>query len=239
MNSVFRATNYPAAAVNPTNSAQIAVTVGSYINRFSNEANGCAPAGFAPDFNNAYTGVKTPGACNNKILLSVSNDAGATFTGATSDPRALATVNTNRQAGTDQWWQWVAFNRETVLAVSYFDRQYGHDETTGFSDVSLSGSQDLGTFGLKRVTSSSMPLPTEFPNARGNGTFFSDYTGLSAAGKALPLWMDTRDPDLFLCPGTGVPGVPPRVCTGLSNNGTQANDQDIFTARGEHSNRRT
>ena len=61
--------------------------------------------------------------------------------------------------------------------------------------------------------------------------FFGDYTGLSAVNDALPLWMDTRDPDLFLCAGTGSPGVPPRVCTMDSNNGTRANDQDIFTAR--------
>jgi hypothetical protein len=77
-----------------------------------------------------------------------------------------------------------------------------------------------------------MPVPTQFPDAQGNGLFFGDYSGLSAAGNdALPLWMDTRSADLFLCPGTGAPGVPPRTCTALSNNGTQANDQDIFTAK--------
>ena len=46
----------------------------------------------------------------------------------------------------DQWWQWAAFNRQGKLAVSYYDRQYGDDETTGYSDFSLSGSSDLSSF---------------------------------------------------------------------------------------------
>ena len=231
MNSVFRATNYPVGGVNPKNSSQVVVTFGSYINRFSNESNGCSPAGFSPFGNNDYTGVKTPGACNNKIVVSVSSDGGATFTGTTSDPRTLPTANTARQAGTDQWWQWATFSKDGQLAVSYYDRQYGNDETTGFSDVSLSGSEDLQNFGVRRATSASMPVSTQFPDAQGNSLFFGDYSGLSVAGNnALPLWMDTRSADLFLCPGTGVPGVPPRTCTALSNNGTRANDQDIFTA---------
>ncbi|HYM51549.1 MAG TPA: sialidase family protein [Candidatus Limnocylindrales bacterium] len=230
MRSVFRATNYPSGGVKPGRSGQIVVTFGSFINRYSNESTGCVPAGFAADFNNAYTGVKTP-ACNNKILLSVSNDGGATFTGTTTDPRNLPTVNTSGQAGSDQWWQWAAFSRDGQLAVSYYDRRYGNDETTGFSDISLSGSGDLTHFGVERVTSSSMPVPTQFPDAQGNSLFFGDYAGLSAATDALPLWMDTRSPDLFVCPGTAAPGVPPQVCTGQSANGTTANDQDIFVAR--------
>jgi hypothetical protein len=46
--------------------------------------------------------------------------------------------------------------------------------------------------------------------------------------------MDTRDPDLFLCPGTGTPGTPPENCQGIEGAGPQAgltaNEQDIFTA---------
>jgi hypothetical protein len=230
--SVFRAANYPVGAVSPSDASLVVVTVGSYINRFSNESNGCVPASLNPvDGQNLFTGVKTPGACNNKIVLSVSSNSGASFTGTATDPRALPTVNTADQAGTDQWWQWAAFSNKGALAVSYYDRQYGNDETTGFSDFSLSGSEDLGTFGVKRVTSASMPVPTQFPDAQGNSTFFGDYTGLSAANDAHPLWMDTRDAELFLCTGTGVTSVPPRICTGLSANGTQANDQDIFTAK--------
>ncbi len=74
-----------------------------------------------------------------------------------------------------------------------------------------------------------MPPPTEF-----SGQFFGDYTGLAASSDAHPLWMDTRDTDLFLCPGTGTPGNPPDNCTGTEDGGPQdgmtANDEDIFTS---------
>jgi len=229
--SIFRATNYPSGAVNPTNPSQVVVTYGSYINSGSKESNGCAPAGFAPNGNNRYTGVKAPGACNNKILISVSTNGGAGFTGgaAGADPRTQPTVNVAQQAGSDQWWQWAAFTKKGALAVSYYDRQYGDDETTGNSDFSISGSNDLAGFGVKRVTSSSMPPPTQF-----SGQFFGDYTGLDAADAAHPIWADTRSPDLFLCPGTGAPGSAPDLCLGTESGGPQAgmtaNDEDIFTA---------
>ena len=230
--SIFRATNYPSGAVNPKNASQIAITYGSYINSSSKESNGCAPAGFSPAGLNRFTGVKTAGACNNKILLSVSTNGGAGFTGgaAGADPRTQATVNVGKQAGSDQWWQWEAFTRRGGLAVSYYDRQYGDDETTGYSDFSLSGSSDLSSsFGVKRVTSSSMPPPTQF-----SGQFLGDYTGIDALDDAHPIWADTRAPDLFLCPGTGTPGTPPDVCLGTESAGPQtgltANDEDIFTA---------
>jgi len=231
MNSVFRATNYPAGGVSPESPSRVVVTFGSYINQFSNESNGCVPAGLSPFGNNDYTGVKTPGACNNKILLSVSSNGGASFTGTSTDPRLLPTVNTPSQAGKDQWWQWAAFNKEGKLAVSYYDRQYGADETTGNMDISLSGSASLQNFGVKRVTSSSMPLPTEFPNSRGNSVFFGDYTGLTAVNDALPVWMDTRSPDLFLCNAPSAPNNPPQLCGLTEPNGLRANDQDIFTAK--------
>ena len=179
-----------------------------------------------------YTGVKTPGACNNDIVLAVSNDGGATFAG-TGDPRTLPVVNQDAgQATTDQFWQWAAFSKDGKLAVSYFDRQYGDDETTGYSDISLSASKDIATFKTKRVTGSSMPPPTQFPNAQGNGQFYGDYTGLAAwSGGAYPIWMDTRPPDLFLCPGTGTPGSPPQACTGTAADGDEANDQDAYGSK--------
>jgi hypothetical protein len=232
MNSVFRATNYPSGAVDPTNPSKVVVTFGSYINKNSNETNGCVPAGFAPSGNNAYTGVKTAGACNNKILVSASKDGGATFTGTTTDPRKLPVVNqSNSQKTTDQWWQWAAMTSSGRLAVSYYDRQYDQDEFNGNMDFSLSGSNpSFMNFKTERVTSSSMPVPTQFPDKQGNSVFFGDYTGLTVVGNsAHPLWMDTRSPDLFLCPGTGVPGVPPVLCTLTVPSGIVANDQDIFT----------
>ncbi len=166
--SVFRATNYPSGAIDPANGS-VVVTFGSYINQDSNPSNGCVPAGFAADGNNAYTGVKTVGACNNKILESISTNGGTSFNGTVTDPTTLTVVSSAKgQATTDQWWQWEAFTRDGKLAVSYYDRQYGTDETTGSMDVSLSGSSTLQTFGVHRVTSSSMPVPTQFPDAQGN-----------------------------------------------------------------------
>jgi hypothetical protein len=230
--SVFRATNYPSGAVNPTNPTQVAVTFGSYINQHSNESNGCVPTGFAANGINTYTGVKTPGACNNDVLLSVSNNGGASFDGAATDPRNETTVNQDPgQATSDQWFQWAAFTKDGTFAVDYYDRQYGTDETTGYSDFTLSGSKDLVKFGSQRVTSSSMPPPTQFGGPHG-GQFYGDYIWLDTAGKdALPIWSDTRDPDLFLCPGTGTTGNPPGLCTATENTGVTANDENSYMAR--------
>jgi len=228
--SVFRATNYPSGAVNPIRPHQVVVTFGSYINRHSNEARGCTPDGFADSGQDVYTGVKT-GGCNNDILVSVSSNGGASFTGTTTDPRALISVTQERRQGfTDQFWQWAAFSSSGTLAVDYYDRQYGSDETTGASDISLSGSRDLARFGTDRVTTSSMPPPTQFGGPNG-GQFYGDYTGLTVTSEnAHPVWSDTRNPDVFLCPGSATgPGNPPRLCTAIEPNGLRANDQEMFT----------
>jgi hypothetical protein len=236
-NSIFRATNYGSGEVNPTNPAQVVVTFGSYINRHSNEANGCIPTGFDPSTGqDLYTGVKTPGACNNDILVSVSNNGGNTFTGTTTDPRVLQSVtNDAGQATTDQWWQWIAFTKNGKLATSYYDRQYGNDEAIGYQDFSLSaGSDPYAKFNVYRITNSPMPFPTQFPEGgtSAGGTFWGDYTGLTADTQAHPFWSDTRSPDLFACPGAGGAGTfasPPAVCT-AQDNGTPLNDQDAYTA---------
>jgi hypothetical protein len=236
-NSIFRATNYPVGSVNPKKPDQVVVTIGSYINKDSNETNGCTPDGIqnflmVPN----YTGVKTPGACNNDILVSVSNNGGATFTGTSGDPRTMQTVNGDPEQGnSDQFWQWQAFDKKGNLAVDYYDRQYGKktgpppgvpaDEYSGSSDITLSGSNDLVKWATRRVTSSSMPPPTQF-----GGLFLGDYIGLDASDQAIPIWADTRDPELFLCPGTGLPGKPPSVCTGLYPNGLTANEENIYAA---------
>jgi len=160
-NSVFRAANYPAGAVNPTNPSQVVVTYGSYINRDSNESNGCTPAGLSAFGTNLYTGVKTAGACNNKILLSVSSDGGNIFTGTTVDQRLMPVVNTAlRQKRTDQWFQWAAFTPRGTLVTSNYDRQYGSAEFTGNMDVSVSTSKNLSAFMVSRATSASMPPPS-------------------------------------------------------------------------------
>jgi hypothetical protein len=226
-NSVFRAANYPSGAVDPTNSNRVVVAFASYIGPHSNETRSipCSPAGLSAFGTNLYTGVKTPGACKNDILISVSSNGGASFTGTATDPRMLTSAAPKpAQATADQWWQWAAFTRGGKLAISYYDRQYGTDEVTGFSDFSLSGSSDFTHFAVRRVTSSSLPPPTQF-----SGLFWGDYTGLAALDQAHPIWSDTRAPDLFLCPGTGAPGVPPAVCTAAAPNAAVANDQDIYT----------
>ncbi len=226
-NSIFRATNYSSGAVNPTNAKQVVITFGSYLNRHSNESNGCKPVGFSSTTGqDLYTGVKRAGACNNDILVSVSNDGGRTFTGTTTDPRRLQSATMGAgQATTDQFWQWATFSNDGRFATSYFDRQYGNDERTGFSDVTLSVTRGLAAYGSSRVTTSSMPPPSQF-----GGLFYGDYTGLTGTnGTFYPLWSDTRNDELFLCPGTGQPGSPPLVCRGAGIVAKFANDQNAFT----------
>jgi len=230
-NSVFRATNFSSGAVDPISGA-VVVAYGSYINRDSNASTGCLPTGFALDGDAIYTGVKTVGACSNQILASVSTNGGVSFNGQITDPTTMPVVTSApAQRLTDQWFPSVAFTRDGKMVVSYYDRQYGQDETSGLFDVSLSSSRDLRHFAVSRVTSSSLPLPTQFPSEQGNGTFMGDYSGLTAGLLAHPIWTDTRTPDLALCPGTGTSAVPPRVCTFTSvPGGPAANDESIFTA---------
>jgi hypothetical protein len=227
--SIFRAANYPYGAVDPRHPDTIAVTYGSYINSNSNEANGCVPDGVNPaTLQNLYTGVKTSGACHNAIVMSVSNDGGASFTGSSQDVRSLPVAeSTAAQRSTDQYFHGMAFNSSGKLVVGAYDRSYGSDETTGFSDISVLTSANLKSFNKsQRVTTASMPPATEF-----SGTFFGDYAQLAVAGKtAHPVWSDTRPLDMFLCPGTGAPGSPPQVCSGPGVNFSPANDQDIYTA---------
>ncbi|WP_284740314.1 sialidase family protein [Amycolatopsis sp. RTGN1] len=223
-NSVFRASNYPIGGVDPKRPNRILVTYGSYINRNSNENTGCTPTGFNPATGiNTYTGVKN-GTCNNDIVLSSSANAGASFTGGTADVRQLPVVTTaGGQARTDQFWQGAAFSPDGTFAVSYYDRQYGADETTGFSDITVSTAAGPG-FTHTRATSGSMPPPTQFA-----GTFYGDYAGIAVTARAAyPVWSDTRPPDLFLCPGTGTPGTPPGTCQAGAPNASIANDQDTY-----------
>ena len=220
-NSVFRASNYPIGAVDPANPNRVVVTFGSYINRDSNEHRGCTPAGFAADGINIYTGVKT-GGCNNDILYSVSTDRGGSFSGTVIDPRQLPVITDgNQQSTTDQYWQAAAFAGDGTLIASYYDRSYGDDNATGYSDITVSASHDRTTFAHRRVTSSSMPPPTQF-----SGQFYGDYAGLTVAGHtAYPIWSDTRTADEFTCPGS-----PPTICTGSAPNAPFANDQDTYLA---------
>ena len=234
-NSIFRATNYPSGAVDPTNANHVMVAYGSYINKDSNEttpgngSTGCAPNGTDQDvFTQLYQGVKTA-ACANKILVSDSTNKAGSFSAGSNDPRTVAIVPQDAaQAHTDQWWQWSAFDKDGEYVVSYYDRQYGNDITNASNDFSLSAQQEGGgalNFTTQRVTTSSMPNPTEFPNANGNSVFMGDYTGLAVWDTAHPLWTDTRQPDLFDCPSSS----PPAVCLLSTPNGQIANNEDIFS----------
>jgi hypothetical protein len=226
-NSYFRASNYPSGAVSPLDPSEVHVSVASYINEHSNEGNGCVPTGYNLDtFLPLYKGVKTRGACNNDIVISSSTDGGRTFTGGTTDVRDLPSVRGDQERHSDQFWQWAAMDANGALAVSYYDRAYGDDETTGFSDISLSGSSDGAAFSTQRVTTSSMPPPTQF-----DGGFYGDYTGLSVAnGIAHPIWMDTRDPNLLVCrDSAGEVTLPPDLCTASAPNADVANDQNAYT----------
>jgi hypothetical protein len=224
-NSIFRAANYPVGAVNPRNPRRVTVTFGSYINRHSNEDNGCVPEGYNEDTAlPLYAGVKTTGACNNDIVVSTSRNAGQTFSGQSTDPRDLPSVRQGDGA-TDQWFQWADYAPSGRFAVSYYDRYYGDDEQTGFSDFSVSGSSDALTFTTARATSSSMPPPTQF-----QGTFWGDYTGLTVVkAGAHPSWSDTRDPELFTCrDAEGNVALPPTTCTAPGANADPANDQNVY-----------
>lgn len=217
--SVFRATNYPTLVVDPHNSDKVTAYFGSYINRNSNESNGCTPAGIAPDGNNAFTGVNTPDACNNEILVSASTDGGTTWTGKSTDPRLLPSLSRDGDR-TDQFWQWAAVLENGTPVVSFYDRKYGSDETTGFSDISVW----VGGH-TSRATSSSNPPPTQFPNSAGHGVFMGDYSGLTVAGEtAIPFWSDTRDVGITSCP------------TNVRQLCSFGNDQDVFIARVEGAN---
>ncbi len=218
-NSFFRAANYPFGGVDPTDPSRVIVSYGSYINRNSNLRQGCVPTGFAATGQNTYLGVKG-GGCNNDIVLSTSTDGGRTFTGGTVDPRSLpVATDAPGQANTDQFWQSAAFTPAGTFVVSYYDRQYGDDERTGYSDVTVSASAAGAQFIHTRATSSSMPPPTQF-----SGVFYGDYSGLAVTNAiAYPLWSDTRTVDEFAC------GSPPRVCAGTATNAPYANDQDAYT----------
>lgn len=110
--------------------------------------------------------------------------------------------------------------------TAYYDRQYGSDESTGYSDITVTTSTDLTHFTSTRATSSSMPPPSEF-----TGQFMGDYIMVDAtATTAYPVWSDTRNADLFLCPGTGTTGHPPHLCHASASNASIANDEDIYTA---------
>jgi hypothetical protein len=200
--SIFRATNYPSAVA--TSNDRIVVTLASYLNRHSNPERGnCTPAGFSATTGlNLYTGVGERNGCNNDIVVSVSTDAGASFTGTTTPVAELPSVSDEnpRTQLADQWWQWAALNPKGGVTVAYYDRKYGDAQQTGFMDITMR----RGNGNHVRVTNRSLPPTQEFPEAGAStGVFVGDYMGLAVGsdGMAHPIWTDTRNP--VFSPSTG------------------------------------
>jgi hypothetical protein len=217
--SHFRAANYPSGAVDPTNPSALYVHFGSYVNKLSNEtASGCFATGFAATGNNTFTGH-----CRNHILQARSTDGGLHFDGTTTDPRALPIVSGGADA--HQWWQWTAAAPNGRIDVSFYDRSYAGCQQTGCQDITLASlagrdrdeNGDGRGYARNRVTSSSMPPPTQF-----GGGFLGDYSGLASTNEAAyPLWSDTRRADTQAFE-VGRPGSP---------SGVPLNDQDGTAAR--------
>ena len=203
----------PVGRGQPDEPEQVVVTFGSYINQHSNEANGCVPAGFSPATGtNLYTGVKTAGACNNDILVSVSDRRRRHLhRDGTTDPRTQPTRQPGRRgrrrptsSGSGR-----RSPRHGKLAVSYYDRQYGNDETTGSRTSASPARSDLdGVRRQTRVTSSSMPPPTQF------GGSSSATTPGSRRREGPPDLDGHARPGPVPLPRHRRAGVPPAVCTG-------------------------
>ena len=201
--SIFRASNYPVAVATSNN--RIVVMLASYINRHSNPTRGnCAPAGLSATTGlPLYTGVGERNGCNNDIVLSVSTDAGASFTGTTTPVAELPSLSDERPGGqlADQFWQWAAYNPKTGrVTTAYYDRKYGDAQSTGGFDITMR----RGNGDHVRVTNRSLPPTQEFPEAGAStGIFVGDYMGVAVGsdGVAHPVWTDTRNP--IFSPSTG------------------------------------
>ena len=136
---MFRATNYPIGAVDPTDPNRVVVTYGSYINRNSNESTWLHPAGFAADGTTLHR--REERRLQQRHPLQRLRQPGGSFSGTSIDPRLLPVVTDGpRQASTDQFWQGAAFTPTGTLVGHYYDRSYGNDNTTGYSDITVSAS---------------------------------------------------------------------------------------------------
>ena len=84
----------------------------------------------------------------------MSSNGGASFTGgaAGADPRTQATVNVPAQAGRTSAGSGPRSTGRASSASPTTTASTADDETTGYSDFSISGSSDLSSFRAKRVT---------------------------------------------------------------------------------------
>ena len=203
-NSVFRADNYPIGAVDPTDPNRVVVTYGSYINRDSNEARGCTPGRVRRRRHQPLHRGEERRLQQRHPLQRVRPTAAPTSPAAAIDPRQLPVVTDSPNAG--QHRPVLAGRRvhrqRHARRVSYYDRSYGDDNTTGYSDITVSASHDRTT--LRRTSGRRRPRCRRRPSSAALST--ATTPGLAVTNTtAYPIWSDTRAVDQFLCPGTGTP----------------------------------
>ena len=130
------------------------------------------------------------GGCNNDIVISTSHDGGATFDGTSTAVEDLPTVNADNPMS-DQWFHWSTTTPDAGVVVSFYDRSYGTDESSGGMDFVMNSTDGSVT----RLTDKSMPPSNEFPDGNGYSDFMGDYTGVAVGpdGIAHPAWEDTRN----------------------------------------------
>ena len=110
-NSFFRAAQYPTGAVNPRDDDEVIVTFGSYINRHSNEANGCVPTGFNKEtLLPLYTGRQDRRELQQRHCREPVDGRGQEFHRPVTDVRRLPSARDDDPRA-DQWWQWAEFDR--------------------------------------------------------------------------------------------------------------------------------
>ena len=196
----------------PEEPEQVVVTFGSYINKDSNETNGCAPAGFNPARGSRPLHRRQAPGRATTTSWSASRTTAVRLHRRRRPTRGRADVEPGPGPGDDRpvlavggVQQETASSRSTTTTASTAS-------TTGSTGVPSDedrllrhhavGSRDLTEWGTTRVTSSSMPPPTQF----GGAVLRRLHRDGRVGNKAVPIWADTRDPELFLCPGGGRAG---------------------------------
>jgi hypothetical protein len=113
---------------------------------------------------------------NTDVLVSKSTDGGATWS-------PIQQVTTSED---DQFYPWLSVAPNGIVAVAYFDRQYGHP----LIDTSLAVSTNAAAaWSLRRVSDVSWDPDLAFRL----GVFIGDYNGLDTTRRtAIPFWTDAR-----------------------------------------------
>ena len=228
--SVFRATNYPSGAVDPHNPNVVAVTFGSYINKDSNESNGCVPAGFADDGNPIYTRRQDTGRVRQQDPVErfdrrrrdvhghgngpTDGDAGHAVAGPAPYRSVLAVgrLHARRQVGGGLLRPSVRRRRDDRIVGL---QPVGERRPDPLRSDPPHDELDAGADAVRGPRR--WPVLRRLRLADGQRQGLSDLVG-------------RRAQDLFLCPNTGVTGVPPKLCGATETNGEVANDEETYMA---------